>query len=94
MNRKLLYPFSDFLLKLLLFKNSIVFYAFENIRSIEGQHKSTYLFASDSFLMLFKQNGTERHSKIAFCNSEYPTTFIPTKLFPEWNTVKTTANGC
>ena len=87
MNRKLLYPFSDFLLKLFLFKNSIVLYAFENIRSIEGRHKSTYLFASVFFLKLFKQNGTERHSKVAFCNSEYPTTFISTKLFPEWNTV-------
>lgn len=94
MNRKLLYPFSDFLLKLLLFKNSIVLYAFENIRSIEGQHKPIYLFASDSFLILFKQNGTERHSKVAFRNSEYPKTYISTKLFPEWNTVKTTANGC
>lgn len=55
---------------------------------------TNHLFAYDPVLMALHQNGTERHPAVAFSNIQYPKIFISKKLFPEWNTLRTPANGC
>lgn len=88
MNRKLLFSICRFLLKMLIikFNGFISYYKFAKYGKM---HKTSKLFASNSFFYGLKAEWNRTSYMYRFSTFEYLRTFILNRLFPGRNTLTT-----